>query len=152
MTRRFLPKGSETSGLLASAGLAALIGLNCLNCSRNEPPQNVPQGVERVVQQAHPVNIPQEKLSPWERQYMADGVLGREELTKMADYFFSNNAYQFAIGDSKYVPKFGDYRVIGVNLDDASGVYSADIYWNKTGKHYKFSLKDDFSSAMISEN
>lgn len=133
--RRFL-------GTAVMVGLVGLLALRSPGCS-SLPPSHNPLD-------KYPVQISSQELDPWKRQYLADGKLDSGELEKLAVSFFEDNAYRFAFGDPNYLPREGDLRVVGYNLNGVDGP-EATIYWKETGKEYSFRLSKDWKGAGISE-
>jgi hypothetical protein len=121
---------------LAAAALAAFISNSCLQ--QRVPPSELETAL------SDPVQIHSQELDPWKTQYMVDGKLDGEELSTMADHFFWDHAYKFAVGDPNYVPRAGDFEVTGTDG------YTATIDWS--GKEYSFCLEDDWSGAELYEN
>ena len=104
--------------------------------------------LEKIVQV---IDLPSSELESWRSQYLIEGdnKLDSSELTTMAEYFFSNNAYQFTNFGPNFVPSKGEASVVDYNLDGANGA-EAVIGWN--GDKYTFRVSKDLTSARIYEN
>lgn len=167
MMRRFIPRNPEKPTkklnmvlpvVIASAAATFYLGTKFLNYPVNEPkltPASIfePQNIESILSnEKDPVVISAEELAPWRRSYLADGVITPEEMYKMADNLFWNNAYHFDVGDPNFVPIKGEYNIVKDSFRQCDEGLEADVYWKNTGRTYTFKVRYDLDGATLHEN
>nr|MBA4405078.1 hypothetical protein [Nanoarchaeum sp.] len=112
-----------------------------------------PQSIESILSnEKDPVVIGAEELAPYRRSCLADGVVTPDEVYRMADMLFWENAYKFETKDSLFVPLEGEYNVKKDSFRECDEGLEADIYWNTTGKTYTFKVSYDLNGATLHEN